>query len=275
MTVAKETPSSTLTKLSQSERLVRKRIAARLRQQRCRTRKRQSMLEERRQQIQTQPTQHTQDSHTPQSQAYPTSAHFTYDRTPPYGTPRTNEGDCWSDNSSSNGPIKNCVSFDSHRSFEEAQRSYKRVHPTVESPMSRNQAIHVPLVSPVAPPRRPPVDIVSLPAAASPTKNPIAEEEAAVAAMLSLKSGNSEQVKAKLPYRHEPHYRHYEVKPPRVASFRYNREWEGPPVPHFDRHEYSRNVRAPQYHLIPPPPPPRPHYSYYHGFERYETYDYE
>ena len=307
-------------KLSPSERLVRKRAAARLRQQRCRARKRQAMLESRRQlEISQTPPKSNEDSGLTQGSnaltiavatpARPTPLATSRDHhlsrtsgmtttigpcaTPPRYTPaRSGEGDYWSDSSSSSGPIQSVVSFGSQGSFEELQQ--QRSHNN-NNKFERIRHGPPPVVSPSA--SKHSVEIVrhSEGSSAEPL---VAEEEAAVAAMLSLKgapspsSPSSTQTKKTTPpppppppravlHKRDAKYAKYPSRSniaPRVAKYGYGSKWE--PRHGGERFEYGpppRPIRVVEYHPIPPPPPPMgAMYRYYPTFEsRYERYNYD
>ena len=272
-------------KLSPNERLIRKRAAARLRQQRCRARKRQAMIENRRQLDMVQsPPQSNQDSGThgattrPRDQP-PSSlpSHVPCITPPRYIPARSGEGDYWSDSSSSSGPIQSCVSFGSQGSFEDSQRSFERVHKSLGHHLNGSKVHHrPPVVSPSAPPAKPPLDIVRL-AEGNSAEPLVAEEEAAVAAMLSLKTGPSKKAHQPVVYKRDIQFQRSEIVP-RVAKYRYCNSWE---PRHGERFEYGRPprpIRVVEYHPIPPPPPPPMGaiYRYYPSFEpRHERYNYD
>jgi hypothetical protein len=262
--MAAKTETLAPSKLSPSERLARKRAAARTRQQRCRARKRQTMLEDRRQKSDLRQTQMSQDSrsHTIQDPSH---------GRPPFSPSRSPERDAWSDNSTQNEPIYSCVSFESQRSYEEAQRSVERSPQSVTAhPYTRAKGTQAPVLT-LSSRKRKPVEIIGVPEE-QPEEALVPEEEAAVAAMLSLKTGPKTPTVS--PEReHRPRIIEARVAP-RTAKFRYYRSWEPRRYASF---EYGRPPRVPEYFKmpLPPPPPPQPHYRYYPSFQRYGRYDYE
>ncbi|KAG7365105.1 hypothetical protein IV203_038308 [Nitzschia inconspicua] len=183
-------------KLSTAEKLARKRAAARLRQQRCRARKRQAMLEKKRHESEQQTSR---VGVTPQSPAVvlppvavplstnpghhhrvPQQPH----RIPVYTSPSTKPEPALP--SPAGEHIYTCISFESQRSFEEAQKNLKVQTTTLEA-VSDNT---VPIVSPTSsPPRNPEASIIRVPDEKS-IDQLVPEEEAAIVAMLSLKSGS-------------------------------------------------------------------------------------
>lgn len=287
-------------KLSPAERLARKRAAARLRQQRCRARKRQASVSEksggeteRRHPSVTHDqlgpvTTSTSIQAVPTPRLHPHRVHehratITEQRLPRPSQPASLPA---LPNQSSL-PIFNCISFDSQRSYEEAQRR-SPPRPLVEPSSS--------LITPSSsPPRKPSVVSLSDEKAEEPL---VPEEEAAVVAMLSLKTG-SEKKENRPCEREKP-----PTSPPRVVR-----------VPHHLEHSPTSSTKyriyhhQPQHHRIleprrydvyqeygpPPPRPPRrtvptyyrmpgppmslpPHYSqggFYPPPSRYVRFNYE
>lgn len=241
--VAKTETNTPPFKLSPSERLARKRAAARLRQQRCRARKRQATLQEKREQIQSHVTQ---DSRT-HSISEP-------HRRPPIFPARHGNGlGYWGKVSSPSEPIYHCVSFESQRSFEEAHKS------AGTEPGEQTSA-------PVVSPERKPVKIVSVSEDSS-DESLVSEEEAAIAAMLSLKTGPKKEVvscKEKTPQPVKA------TRSPHATKFQYYRSWK---PRYYEPYEYGRPPRASAYYKMPVPPPPPPQYRYYPTYQRYSRYE--
>lgn len=256
-------------KLSPPDRLARKRAAARLRQQRCRARKRQSMLEQRRQEeclrqvsapqdSTAEPTKDENQRHNPRlSATVPTDIISSHPRE----------------------PIYNCVSFDSQRSFEEAQRALPPA-----AVISRSSSVQTSSQSaPNSPPSTgKPFEVVTIPMI-QPEERLVAEEEAAVAAMLSLKSGSGNSSAAGSPpstTRRPEDTRHRTVM--RVSlkptKYRFYPEWEAPPRYSYVRHGQGHGPPPPAYyctgmpHRVTPP-----HYCYYPAYTNkgYSRFDYE
>eukprot|EP00934_Nitzschia_sp_Nitz4_P002123 Nitzschia sp. Nitz4//scaffold33_size148984//87550//88296//NITZ4_002935-RA/size148984-processed-gene-0.172-mRNA-1//-1//CDS//3329548448//2123//frame0 len=236
------------TKLTPTERLARKRAAARLRQQRCRARKRQAMLEQRREDLDVPRGGSGQDS---RSDIMQDGSPFV----PPRPTERL---------SPPSEPIYTCVSFDSQRSYEDAHR-VAQVTPPRESRLSSQ--ILVPK-EPTFPKSSSQVDEDK---EQEPSGALVAEEEAAIAAMLSLKGGSAV---ATPPRKAVPKAAPVVSRPetpskvsPRSAKFRYYRSWE--PPRHYEYFGYGR----PYYNMATPPRPPphfRGYYPAYKGYPRYE-----
>jgi hypothetical protein len=188
-------------KLSPAERLARKRAAARLRQQRCRARKRQATLEKRRLETEHQPNRVgvTPESTTGSSRStmvmpLPTHPrhhphhriqHQIPHRIPAYGHPLPKPSH--PSQPTSGEHIYNCISFESQRSFEEAQKTLRVQTTSLETVSEKSVAIVSPSSSP---PRHPDASIVRVLSEEKPEEHLVPEEEAAVAAMLSLKSGS-------------------------------------------------------------------------------------
>lgn len=190
-------------KLSPAERLARKRAAARLRQQRCRARKRQAMLEKKRGEIVRQRcVKLTHDpsrsavvmravQHRPQT-LYPTfkPMHATEAAVSPWPAVRGKGPARPPLQKSPSEPIYNCVSFDSQKSMEEAQNASR-----VSSSPPRSPSQKAPIVvTPTA--RTPPLPpsgkkVVKVLSEEKVEDSLVREEEAAVFAMLSLKSGST------------------------------------------------------------------------------------
>ncbi|KAL3935303.1 MAG: hypothetical protein SGBAC_009159, partial [Bacillariaceae sp.] len=152
--------------LSPNERLARKRAAARLRQQRCRARKRQAMLETKR----IQQEQMSRLKPKPISTQHASSAFRM--RPPTDGEVKPSLP------TSTQQPIYKVVSFESQRSFEEANKGQSK------SPAD-------PVVTVSTPPRKT-ADTTSVTSRDSPaTPVPEDKEAAAIVAMLALKSSPS------------------------------------------------------------------------------------
>jgi hypothetical protein len=229
-----------------------------LRQQRCRARKRQTMLQERREHSEARQSHITQDS---RPHAIPDPSHG---RPAVFPTRRTKGVEYWGDASTPSEPIYNCVSFDSQRSFEEAQKSHER---SQHSAGSHTGDQTPPGTPPAFSPERKPVEIIGVPEDSDESLVP--EEEAAIAAMLSLKTGPKTHTTS---YNREQPSRPGESRVPRVTKFRYYRSWQ---PRHYETFEYGRPPRVPEYYKMPIPPPPPPHYSYYPAYQRYSRYDYD
>mmetsp|Transcript_18032 Transcript_18032/g.39329 ORF Transcript_18032/g.39329 Transcript_18032/m.39329 type:complete len:325 (+) Transcript_18032:182-1156(+) len=189
-------------KLTPAERLARKRAAARLRQQRCRARKRQAMLDMKRVEtdrpgpskikIRNSPRPsmvvHTVH-HRPQSQypAYSKPAHSTESLRKPWVGVGPQASRRQPSRMFPAEPIYNCVSFDSQKSLEEVQHNISRASSTPPgSPSDKPTAVVTPSRTP--PPLKTIVKVLSDVKKEEPY---VSEEEAAVAAMLSLKSGST------------------------------------------------------------------------------------
>lgn len=215
-------------KPSPEERLARKRAAARLRQQRCRERKRQAMLEKKRCEVGVDirqrcvkipthdPTRshanavihvpHPSPHHCSQSTRFPPSYNLhSMTASEPVGAESWVGGYQQSQKlSSEQRSIYNCVSFDSQKSFEDARSRLQQPPPSsppcsFSSKAEPNSSIQV-----VTPSRTPPptgnqeqqTSTISTPASIlvkvlsdEKLEEPlVSEEEAAVVAMLSLKS---------------------------------------------------------------------------------------
>lgn len=191
-------------KLTAAERLARKRAAARLRQQRCRARKRQAMLEKKREEVARQrcaklahgaprPQVVMRAVQHPPRSLFPTYKPVHLAEVP--GAPWVNVRGKGPASpplmKPTSEPIYNCVSFDSTKSLEEAQQ--QKIARANSSP-PRSPAQTAPKV--VTPTNRPPSP--GKPATVTRTlsdekaeESLVPEEEAAVAAMLSLKSGST------------------------------------------------------------------------------------
>lgn len=184
-------------KLSSAERLARKRAAARLRQQRCRARKRQAMLEKKRGEIvRERCVKLTHDL------SIPTAVIHSIQRRPQslfptYKSMRSAQGESWTRirgkgisrqlHKSPSEPIYNCVSFDSQKSLEDA-------HPKILSlssspPGSPSQKPPVVVTPSRTPPPGKQASVVRVSLEKKIEDALVPEEEAAVVAMLSLKSG--------------------------------------------------------------------------------------
>lgn len=190
--MAAKTDSS---KLSPAERLARKRAAARLRQQRCRARKRQAMFEKKRVEsehgtvvttmkiIHNSAAVNRSTAHANNRRIQPQGPSYSKTIVDPYSnTNKSSVVGLPSHNTTSGESIYNCVSFESQRSFEEAQKSFNKVTTSASSVV----------VSPSSSPSR---TIVRVPSDESNLDETlVAEEQAAIAAMLSLKTGSKRVV---------------------------------------------------------------------------------
>jgi hypothetical protein len=256
-------------KLSPGERLARKRRAARMRQQRCRSRKREVMLEERRHNTDGKRTEQSQESREPHDHQrvfrYPSER-------PPLLTSRSGETEYWGENIGTTGPIHNCVSFESQRSFEESQKPHEKTQ-SPGSPSGKQNQSAIAVLSPAAASSAAPKESSR---SSEQGKGPATmSEEAAVAAMLSLKTGPDESSsnKSSTSYRYDSQFRGHGVKVSWAAKHRYFRTWG--PRQFRPYYEHSRPIRVLEYRPIPPPPPPMQRYPYYPGYERYERFRYE
>lgn len=173
--------------------------------------------------------------------------------------------------SSQSGPIYNCVSFDSSRSSEDSQR------PVQSATQVKSQcAVELGPISPQACPSqtKKPLEIVTV-AQSQRGDTLVAEEEAAIAAMLSLKSaGSSGGPTPPVPVTPTSSSHHVATKPsPKPTKYRYYRDWD-----RYDPYSYARHGCAPTYypmgmvHRVPPP-----HYRYYPAFpsKAYSRFEYE
>lgn len=252
-----ESPSSS-SKVSSTDRLARKRAAARLRQQRCRARKRQAMLERRR----------CDDNFcqfgSQDSTVEPTNV--VVERcNPPFPVSKSKEVP----SSSSNGPIYNCVSFDSSRSSEDAQRS--SLSPPQIQPRSPTKQIMIPPAT-LPPQKRKAIEVVTA-SKDQPKDSLVAEEEAAVAAMLSLKAGGATNSPSpSTPVTPPSSSHHVGTKPTsKPTTFRYYGEWE-----RYEPYGYGRHGCAPTYYMGMPQRVPPPQYRYYPTFPKgYSRFNYE
>lgn len=259
--MAAKTESVPSSKLSPPERLARKRAAARLRQQRCRARKREIMLEQRRQGEGLQAPAATQDS-----RAGPIKDEAQRRNPPlPFCPPKEVMS------SPPREHLYNCISFDSQRSFEEGQRG---APPTAV--ISRSSSLQTSSVPSSPSSTGKPVEVVSVPSN-QPEEPLVAQEEAAIAAMLSLKSsGSSTGSSPPSPLRPEESRPTIVTRPgPKATNMHYYRDWEVP------RYSYGR-----QGHHVPPPyygmgmPPHRvtpPQYRYYPAYKNkgYSRFNFE
>lgn len=259
--MATKTESPPSGKLSPSERLARKRAAARLRQQRCRARKREVMMEQRRHQ------ECAPQGPSPQDSRAEPVRNEAQGRSPPSSFPRL----AGSMPSSPRDPIYNCVSFDSQRSFDEAQRA---APPAVISRSSSEQGSSTTPSSPSSTGK--PVQVITIPLN-QPEELLVAKEEAAIAAMLSLKSSDSPKSSPPSSPRKPEESRHPSV--PRLSlkpiKFRYYRDWEAPP-----RYGYGRQAHGPPppyYGMAMPHRVTPPQYRYYPAYKNksYSRFDYE
>ncbi|CAJ1966816.1 unnamed protein product [Cylindrotheca closterium] len=243
--------------LSPNERLARKRAAARMRQQRCRARKRQALLEQKR----------IQREQMSRSEAEPIS---TQHASSAFRMRRPTDGEVESAlPTSTQQPIYKVVSFESQRSFEEANKGPSK------SPVDT-------IVTVSSPPRKT-ADVTSITSADSSAATPVPDKEAAaIAAMLSLKSPPSEK-KVRTPQRVEMRPREQQ-RPARSYGVPISAK-----VPLYKsynniRYEKARYAmppqRVPHYYMgmSHPPPPPRPHPQYRYGYHpsayhRYVRYD--
>jgi hypothetical protein len=259
--MATKTESPPTGKPSPPERLARKRAAARLRQQRCRARKREGMLEQRRHQ-ECLPVRH--GSSPQDSRAEPVND-GAQGRNPPHYFSRS----MGIISSPSRDPIYNCVSFDSQRSFEEAQRG------PPAALISRSSSELSTSTAPSSPSSTgKPVEVITI-SLNQPEEPLVAKEEAAIAAMLSLKSSDSTKSLPPSPRTPEESRRPSVTRmDPKPRKFPYYRDWEAP------RYGYGRQGHG------PPPPyygmgmPHRvtpPQYRYYPAFKvmGYSRFDYE
>lgn len=302
------TAKSDSSKLSPAERLARKRSAARLRQQRCRARKRIAMLEKRRVDTEQQPSpgevtpESTTAARPPVARPLPTH-HLHHHlhriqhqphRIPTYAPAITKPSRAPA--SASGEHIYNCISFESQRSFEEAQKSLRVQTSTLETLSENNVAIVSPASSP---PRNSDVSIVRVLSDEKSDEQLVPEEEAAVAAMLSLKSGTEksflfsqadedrDQSPASSPFApkvvEESRATVVEMNSPSSASckptviFDASKAYSTPPIvvrhhqahhprriefsPHYEVYEYGP---PPSRRQLPPPPRRVSHPVYYH-----------
>lgn len=310
-------------KLTPAERLARKRAAARLRQQRCRARKRQAMLEKKRDEVARQRSKMTHDA----APRPPVMLHPPRTLFPAYKPMHSAEAAAapWVGlrgklptrpqvMKSTSEPIFNCVSFDSQRSLEESRqkiargtasppRSPAQKSPTVVSPTSQ-------MPSPTSP-----VAIVRSISEEKGSGPLVQEEEAAVMAMLSLKSGpatpsvksekSEEETKeqAESPSQSPPKEVVIPHKPTTTAGPEdVNTEPKGlskhiirpqapgrmvPRLYDYEAFAYGHPMKAsphlrrapvpPGYYRVPLPPP-HPHYARYHyppPAPRFVAYEYE
>jgi hypothetical protein len=258
-------------RLSTTERLARKRAAARMRQQRCRARKREAMLEERQQNTEGKRTEQSQDSREHPADDHRSVSHYPSERPPLFMASRSGDTEYWGENIGTTGPIHNCVSFESQRSFEESQKPHEKAH-SPGSPSGKQIQSGIAVISPAAASSPAPKESLS---SSEQGKDPATmSEEAAVAAMLSLKTGPNESSpnKSRPTYRCESNFLAHGVRVPRAAKHRYFRTWE---PRQYQPYDHSRPMRVPEYRPIPPPPPPMQRYPYYPGYGRYERYRYE
>mmetsp|Transcript_21916 Transcript_21916/g.52155 ORF Transcript_21916/g.52155 Transcript_21916/m.52155 type:complete len:327 (-) Transcript_21916:35-1015(-) len=189
-------------KLSPAERLARKRAAARLRQQRCRARKRQAMLAKKRGEIVEQrDIDSTHDARRTPG-AMPAVQHRPQSLFPTYTTIHSSEAssDSWASvrgerpshrqlNKPGSEIIYNCISFDSQKSFEEAQQQFSRSPSSPpRSPTTKSPTV---ITSRQTPPPGDQAALVKDTPEPKVEESLVPEEEAAVAAMLSLKSGST------------------------------------------------------------------------------------
>ena len=260
--MAAKTESPSIAKPSPSERLARKRAAARLRQQRCRARKRQAMLETRRQGDGTrQGFSVSQDS----------GAELSKHRTPSHNSSfAVVQSKRFLPSSPPREPIYNCVSFDSQRSFEEAQRALTT--PMVSRSSSEESITATQSSSSSA---KKPVEAVTV--SQSNSEEPlVAEEEAAIAAMLSLKSGGSSASSSPSSSPSSPEGPHPIVAQPsaKLARYHYYRDWE-PRV--YESYGYGRHGRSPPYYgMVMHHRATAPRDGYYGAYNKgYSRYDYE
>ncbi len=184
-------------KLTPAERLARKRAAARLRQQRCRARKRQAMLEKKRNEVARQRSKLTHDAaprppvmmRPPRTlfQAYK-SVHSAEAVAAPWVNLRGKLPTRPHMMKSTSEPIYTCVSFDSQKSLEESRQKIAR--DTASPPRSPAQKSPT-VVSPTTqmPSPTSPAAVVRTISEEKTSGPLVQEEEAAVMAMLSLKSG--------------------------------------------------------------------------------------
>lgn len=256
--MAAKTDSS---KLSPPERLARKRAAARLRQQRCRARKRQAMLEKKRIEsergcgavVTVKVTHDCATASANNRRIQPQGPSSTYSKTivDPYSSNNKKSavvGGVPSQNSASTSgeSIYNCVSFESQRSFEEAQKSYN----------NKGTA-----VSPSSSPSR--TSIMRVPSEESNKQlnlnEPlIAEEQAAIAAMLSLKTGSEKPVVSATTSRDGGDEREQPppsspTLPPKEVRIPMESVSDVPTTATTTPTKYVASRGYPQHHLPPPP----------------------
>ena len=262
-TMAVKTPSTTTSKLSPSERLARKRAAARLRQQRCRARKRQAMLQRR------------QENKVRQGQISPHSSPRSVMESPQTSPPvfsnsRVKVVECWGRTRTPSEPIYHCVSFESQRSFEDAQKSNERL-----SAVSHARDQTPPRSPPSIPLKKRPADAIS--SVSDSDESLVPEEEAAVAAMLSLKKVSTVQAPKSKPSP-EPS-KPCEVRSlpsgsrsPHSTKYRYYRSWQ---PRHYETFKHGRPPRVPEFYKMPSQRPSLPQYRYYPTYPRYSRYEYD
>ncbi len=254
-----ESSSASSNKVSTSDRLARKRAAARLRQQRCRARKRQVMLERRRSEDGS-GLFGSQDSTVK-------SIDVEMKRSiPPFSVSTVKQAP----SSSPNGPIYNCVSFDSSRSSEDTPPSSQSVPLITSGNASDQSSTSTPTVSAQT---TKPIEAVNI-AKSQPEDPLVAEEEAAIAAMLSLKSLGATGTPTPSTPVMPKHSSHRKVTKPSPNPSKYRRygEWDC-----YDPYSYGRHGYGPTYynmgmsHRAPPP-----QYRYYPPYPKvYSRFEYE
>eukprot|EP00536_Pseudo-nitzschia_multiseries_P001662 jgi/Psemu1/3817/gm1.3817_g len=307
-------------KLTPAERLARKRAAARLRQQRCRARKRQAMLEKKRGETDVQVGNKVKVNESPRPGMVMHSLHHRpQSRYPTYKPVHLAEslGESWvgvraelphrpQRHKFPSEPIYNCVSFDSQKSLDEAHTNMSRASATPPaSPSERKTPVITPNRTP--PPSNKLVRVLSDEKLEEPL---VPEEEAAVAAMLSLKSGSTtktdevEDENKKTPasppnkvmisheskkftptgmsgirshpksQNHSPHSHRIHHQPPRrMNPHHYEAFSYGPPMK-IPLPPHILHAPPGYYRVHPPVPPPHPHYhrGYYPPAHRYVSY---
>ena len=308
-------------KLTPAERLARKRAAARLRQQRCRARKRQAMLEKKRDEVARQRSKLTHDATSrPPVMMHPPRTLF-----PAYKPVHSAEAAAapWVNlrgklptrpqmMKSTSEPIYTCVSFDSQKSLEESrQKIVREASSPPRSPAQKSPTVVSPTTQMPSPTT--PVAVVRTISEEKPSGPLVHEEEAAVMAMLSLKSGpatppsiksekSEEETKeqSESPSESPPKEVVITHKPTTTANAEQTQQAlskhiirpqaPGRMVPRLYDYEafaYGHQLKVPPhvrrapvppgYYRVPLPPP-HPHYARYHypsPAPRFVAYEYE
>eukprot|EP00533_Pseudo-nitzschia_delicatissima_P010627 CAMPEP_0116114032 /NCGR_PEP_ID=MMETSP0327-20121206/19811_1 /TAXON_ID=44447 /ORGANISM="Pseudo-nitzschia delicatissima, Strain B596" /LENGTH=320 /DNA_ID=CAMNT_0003607401 /DNA_START=115 /DNA_END=1077 /DNA_ORIENTATION=+ len=312
-------------KLTPAERLARKRAAARLRQQRCRARKRQAMLEKKREEVASRQRCAKLAHEPPRPQVvmraiqHPPRSLF-----PVYKPVHLMEGKPWIRGQgparpqmikSTSEPIYNCVSFDSTKSMEESREKISRA--TASPPRSPTQKTPT-VVTPtnqLPSPGKPVTRTVSSEKVEESEGPLLSEEEAAVAAMLSLKSGSTSPsadkseketkeppllpsqspprevvIKNTIPSSTGPGGMKPELMKPKNGVRGLPPRRMVPRLHDYEAYAYAHPMKFPPHsrraplppayyrvHASVPPPPPHPHYARYHypPAPRFVTYEYE
>jgi hypothetical protein len=220
-------------KPSPDARLARKREAARMRQQRCRARKRQAMLTKRRQ-------QDGRVTQVPYSQEDTKAANPERTKPSPFR-------DAVLTSSPARDPIFKIVSFDSPRSPENNQSVFVTPDRATTQVISRSCSVESSLCSEPSQ-KNEAIKIEQ----SEPDESLVKEEEAAVAAMLSLKSSASSRVSPPAsPQETTEDSRPAPVKTPtRDPKYAYYGEWER----YHHPYGYGRYAHYPPmpYYAIPP-----------------------